>query len=66
MKNTGTAVNLYQSGDVDRVVLDGEFAKQYRGSKDFQNEKDALVAYLRLNETKESPLKIKTYEKLSA
>lgn len=63
VKNTGTAVNLYQSGDVDRVVLDGEFAKQYRGSKDFQNEKDALVAYLRLNETKESPLKNKDLRK---
>lgn len=50
VKSTSTAVNLYQTGEIDRVVLDGEFSKQYKNEPDFQNQNDTKVGYLRFNQ----------------
>lgn len=50
VKSTSTAVNLYQTDELDRVVLDGEFSKQYKNDADFQNQNDTKVGYLRFNQ----------------
>lgn len=50
IKSTSTAVNLYQANELDRVVLDGEFSKQYKNDSDFQNQKDTKMGYLRFNQ----------------
>lgn len=50
VKSTSTAVNLYQTDELDRVVLDGEFSKQYKNDADFQNQNDTKMGYLRFNQ----------------
>ncbi|MEI5989932.1 hypothetical protein A5881_001425 [Enterococcus termitis] len=50
VKSTSTAVNLYQTDELDRVVLDGEFSKQYKNDPDFQNQNDTKMGYLRFNQ----------------
>lgn len=56
IKSTSTALNLYQTGEIDRVILDGEFSKQYREDPDFQNQPDTKVGYLRMNQAADKPL----------
>ncbi|WP_086443761.1 peptide ABC transporter substrate-binding protein [Candidatus Enterococcus lemimoniae] len=56
VKSTSTAVNLYQTDELDRVVLDGEFSKQYKNDPDFQNQNDTKMGYLRFNQGTEKPL----------
>lgn len=56
VKSTSTAVNLYQTGEIDRVVLDGEFSKQYKNEADFQNQNDTKIGYLRFNQAKKKAL----------
>lgn len=50
VKETSTAVNLYQTQEIDRVVLDGEFSKQYKNDSDFINQNDTKMGYLRFNQ----------------
>ncbi|MFV0558842.1 MAG: peptide ABC transporter substrate-binding protein [Enterococcus sp.] len=50
VKSTGTAFNLYEAGELDRVVLEGEYAKQAVNRSDFQNQNDTKVSYLRFNQ----------------
>lgn len=50
VKSTSTAVNLYQTDELDRVILDGEFSKQYKNDLDFQNQNDTKMGYLRFNQ----------------
>jgi peptide/nickel transport system substrate-binding protein len=50
VKSTGTAYKLYETGDLDRVVLDGEYAKQAVNKSDYQNQNDTKVSYLRFNQ----------------
>ncbi|MFK4567307.1 peptide ABC transporter substrate-binding protein [Enterococcus sp. UD-01] len=56
VKSTSTAVDLYQTGELDRVVLDGEFSKQYKNDADFQNQNDTKMGYLRFNQGKDKLL----------
>ena len=56
VKSTSTAVNLYQTDELDRVVLDGEFSKQYKNDADFQNQNDTKMGYLRFNQGEGKPL----------
>ncbi|MEI5993555.1 peptide ABC transporter substrate-binding protein [Candidatus Enterococcus mansonii] len=56
VKSTSTAVNLYQTGELDRVVLDGEFSKQYKNDPDFQNQNDTKMGYLRFNQDQDKLL----------
>ncbi|MHC5228896.1 peptide ABC transporter substrate-binding protein [Enterococcus sp. LJL99] len=56
VKETSTAVNLYQTNEINRVVLDGEFSKQYKNDADFVNQNDTKMGYLRFNQG-ESTLK---------
>lgn len=50
VKETSTAVNLYQTGEINRVVLDGEFSKQFKNDADFLNQNDTKMGYLRFNQ----------------
>lgn len=59
IKETSTALNLYDSGQIDRVNLTGEFAKQYQDNADYTVETEARTSYLQLNQEKngeETPL----------
>lgn len=56
VKSTSTAVNLYQTDELDRVILDGEFSKQYKNDPDFQNQNDTKMGYLRFNQGQEKIL----------
>lgn len=57
VKSTSTAVNLYQTDELDRVILDGEFSKQYKNDPDFQNQHDTKMGYLRFNQGQDKLLK---------
>ncbi|MBE3569385.1 MAG: peptide ABC transporter substrate-binding protein [Bacillales bacterium] len=50
VKDTQTAVNLYESKAIDRVSLDSEFVDKYKNDKDLKYEKEPTVFFLRFNE----------------
>ena len=50
IKETSTALNLYDSGQLDRVNLTGEFAKQFQGNEDYVVETEARSSYLQFNQ----------------
>ncbi|CAG9612865.1 Dipeptide-binding protein DppE [Bacillus rhizoplanae] len=50
VKDTATAVNLYETKAIDRVYLSAEFVDKYKGGKDFKTTSDPTVYFLRLNE----------------
>ncbi|PEA53161.1 peptide ABC transporter substrate-binding protein [Bacillus pseudomycoides] len=50
VKETGTAVNLYETKAVDRVGLSAEFVDKYRKDSGFKTTSDPTVFFLRLNE----------------
>lgn len=50
VKETSTAVNLYNSGEKDRAGLSGEFATQYANDKNLVKTEEATVFYLKLNQ----------------
>jgi oligopeptide transport system substrate-binding protein len=49
VKEVATAVKLYDTGKVDRVVLSGAYVDQYREDKNFKTEDVSEVYFLRLN-----------------
>lgn len=50
IKEPGTAVNLYNNAEKDRVALSGEFAMQYAGNEEVQNVLKPTVYYLKFNQ----------------
>ncbi|HDX9588289.1 TPA: peptide ABC transporter substrate-binding protein [Bacillus pseudomycoides] len=50
VKDTATAVNLYETKAVDRVALSAEFVDKYRKDSGFKTTSDPTVFFLRLNE----------------
>ena len=50
VKDTATAVNLYETKAIDRVGLSAEFVDKYRKNSDFKTTSDPTVFFLRLNE----------------
>ncbi|SFJ08497.1 MULTISPECIES: peptide ABC transporter substrate-binding protein [unclassified Bacillus (in: firmicutes)] len=50
VKETGTAVNLYETKAVDRVLLSAEFVDKYRKDSGFKTTSDPTVFFLRLNQ----------------
>lgn len=59
VKETATAINLYETGEKDRVGLSGEYALQYANHEDLVIEPDTSVFYLKFNQErngKKSPL----------
>lgn len=53
VKDTNTALNLYTSGEVDRVNLAPEQVLSNKERSDFNTEKDSSVYFLRLNQGNE-------------
>ncbi|MDM5188121.1 peptide ABC transporter substrate-binding protein [Bacillus sp. DX4.1] len=51
VKDTATAVNLYESGSIDRIPINASFVDQYKGKQDFYATKDAAIAMLRFNQS---------------
>ena len=59
VKETSTQVNLYQSGEKDRVGLSGEFAMQYAEDPEVVKELEPTLFYLKFNQERngeETPL----------
>ena len=56
VKDTATAVNLYDTKKVDRVGLTAEFVDKYKNDKNFHTELDPSIFWLRMN-TKNELLK---------
>ncbi|MGC4375396.1 peptide ABC transporter substrate-binding protein [Fictibacillus sp. Mic-4] len=50
VKDVATAVNLYETGQIDRTGLTADFVDQYKGKEDFHTLKGNSVYFLRLNE----------------
>jgi oligopeptide transport system substrate-binding protein len=50
VKDTNTAVNLYETGKIDRVGLTAENVDNYKDSEEFGTEKDTSVYFLRYNQ----------------
>ncbi|UOY92761.1 peptide ABC transporter substrate-binding protein [Ectobacillus sp. JY-23] len=50
VKETSTAVNLYESGDIDRVFLTAEFVDKYKGNPDFKTRLDSRLFFIRFNQ----------------
>lgn len=53
IKETSTAVKLYESGDKDRVVLNSEYAMQYAEDPNVYNEVETAVFYLKMNQLRD-------------
>lgn len=59
VKEAGTAVNLYTSGEKDRTGLSGEYAMQYKDNEEVVNELTPVLFYLKFNQERngeETPL----------
>jgi oligopeptide transport system substrate-binding protein len=59
VKETSTALNLYQSGEKDRAGLSGEFAMQYADDPEVIKELEPTLFYLKFNQERngeETPL----------
>lgn len=54
IKDTSLAVNLFKSGELDRAVLSGEFARQYKKDKNYTTQLDSWVHTLELNQQREN------------
>ena len=53
VKDKATEVNLYESGQIDRVGLIGEFVDKYKDSNEFKQREDVTVQFLRFNQKNE-------------
>ncbi|MFW7361597.1 peptide ABC transporter substrate-binding protein [Vagococcus fluvialis] len=49
VKEASTALNLYEDGQLDDVIISGELAKQYANDDNFVGDKDGRVVYLETN-----------------
>jgi oligopeptide transport system substrate-binding protein len=56
VKDTATAVNLYETKKADRVILTAEFVDKYKNDKNFHTELEPSIFWLRMN-TKNELLK---------
>ncbi|MEC2940671.1 peptide ABC transporter substrate-binding protein [Bacillus cereus] len=50
VKDSGTRVNLYESGQIDRSGLTSEFVDKYKSNPDFFTQKTPSTYFLRLNQ----------------
>lgn len=50
VKEVGTGINLYESGQLDSIKLSGNFVPQYKDNEDFKTTNKAWVYYLELNQ----------------
>jgi len=50
VKDTSSAVNLYENGDIDKVMLDSEFVDKYKDDPEYQTQLDARLVFFRFNQ----------------
>ncbi len=50
VKEVGTGINLYESGQLDSIKLSGNFVPQYKNNEDFKTTNKAWIYYLELNQ----------------
>ncbi|MGO3732051.1 MAG: peptide ABC transporter substrate-binding protein [Vagococcus sp.] len=50
VKEASTALNLYEDGQLDDVIITGELAQQYKEDPNFVGEQDGRVVYLDMNQ----------------
>ncbi len=50
VKDRSTAINLYETKAIDRVVLTSEFVDKYKSDADFKTIKRPSTQFIRLNE----------------
>ncbi|MCU5162914.1 peptide ABC transporter substrate-binding protein [Bacillus paranthracis] len=50
VKDTMTAVNLYEAGNLDRVPINSQFVDKYKGDKELHMSSEPAIAMLRFNE----------------
>ncbi|ENQ3107430.1 peptide ABC transporter substrate-binding protein [Bacillus cereus] len=50
VKEIATAVNLYETGSIDRTPINSSFVDKYKGKSDFHTTKDPAIAMLRFNQ----------------
>lgn len=65
IKDPSTALNLFQGGKMDDVMISGEIAQQMKNDPSFQGQKQASVFYLEMNETKAALKNIKVRQGIS-
>ena len=53
VKETSTAVNLYNTGEIDRAGLSAEYVAQYAGTEDYRTLGEAVLFYLKFNHDNE-------------
>lgn len=53
VKDKSIEINLYESGQLDRVGLTGEFVDKYRKNPDFKERSEVTVQFLRMNQKNE-------------
>ena len=53
IKDTATAVNLYKTDKVDRIILDSENVEQFKDSDEFHTYIDPRVHFMKFNQTHE-------------
>ncbi|MFI3210258.1 MAG: ABC transporter substrate-binding protein [Peptostreptococcaceae bacterium] len=49
VKDTGTAVTLYKSGEIDRVGLSSEYVDEFKDSDEFKTDSDSATFMLQVN-----------------
>lgn len=49
VKEVGTGLNLYESGELDSITLSGDFVAQYTENPDFKTNGKAWINYIELN-----------------
>ncbi|CQR46985.1 Oligopeptide-binding protein OppA precursor [Paraliobacillus sp. PM-2] len=54
VKERSTAVNLYNTGEVDRAGLSAEYVEKYAGTEDYKTLAEPTLFYLKLNQANEA------------
>jgi oligopeptide transport system substrate-binding protein len=55
IKETSTALNLYDTGAIDRMILTGEYVTQKTGDPDLHTMPTSSVFYLKFNQQRDNP-----------
>ncbi|MGN1386853.1 MAG: peptide ABC transporter substrate-binding protein [Bacillus sp. (in: firmicutes)] len=53
VKETSTAINLYETGEIDLVSLSSEYVEQYKNSKEYSTSEQPTIYFFRMNHANE-------------
>ena len=53
VKETSTAINLYETGEIDVVGLSSEYVDQYKNSKEYSTSEQPTIYFFRMNHANE-------------